>query len=109
NKVAIVTGGDSGIGKAIALRLAKEGTAVTINYHSNEQAAAAVKQEIEGKGGKVLAIQGDVSKVADIQTLVDQTVQTFGRLDIMVNNAGLETRTSVLESSEADFDRVIGV
>src|SRR5947209_757468 len=109
NKVAIVTGGDSGIGKAIALELAKEGAAVTINFHSNETAANAVKQQIEQGGGKALVVQGDVSSINDLQTLVNQTVQTFGRLDIMVNNAGMETRTSVLDSSEKDFDTVIAI
>ncbi len=109
NKVAIVTGGDSGIGKAIAVELAKEGAAVTINYHSNEQAANAVKAEIESRGGKALVVQGDVSKVADVRALVEQTVKSLGRLDIMVNNAGMETRTSILTSTEEDFDKVIAV
>jgi glucose 1-dehydrogenase len=109
NKIAIVTGGDSGIGRAIVLAFAQAGAAVTINYHSNQEAAQEVKKQIEDGGGKALIVQGDVSKVADVQKLVQQTVQTFGRLDIMVNNAGMETRTSVLEASEKDFDTVIGV
>ncbi|HEX2910313.1 MAG TPA: SDR family oxidoreductase [Chloroflexia bacterium] len=109
NKVAIVTGGDSGIGRAIVLELAKEGAAVTINYHSNEEAANEVKQQVEQGGGKALVLQGNVATIQDLQKLVDQTVQTFGRLDIMVNNAGMETRTSVLDSSEKDFDLVMGV
>ena len=108
-KVAIITGGDSGIGRAIVLALAQAGAAVTINYHHNQEAAAEVKRQVEQGGGKALAIQGDVASVADLQQLIDQTVQAFGRLDIMVNNAGMETRTSVLESSERDFDLVIGV
>lgn len=109
NKVAIVTGGDSGIGRAISLELAKEGAAVAVNYNHNEQAANEVKQMIEQAGGKALVVQGNVSSLADLQSLVDRTVETFGRLDIMVNNAGLETRTSVLDSTEKDFDLVIGV
>lgn len=109
NKVAIVTGGDSGIGRAISIALAKEGAAVTINYHSNEQAANEVKQQIEGAGGKALVVQGNVALIADLQTLVDRTVETFGRLDIMVNNAGMETRTSTIDSTEKDFDTVIAV
>jgi glucose 1-dehydrogenase len=109
NKVAIVTGGDSGIGRAISLELAKEGAAVAINYRRNEQAAHEVKQLIEQASGKALVVQGDVSSLADLQTLVDRTVETFGRVDIMVNNAGMETRTSVLDSTEKDFDSVIGV
>jgi len=95
NKVAIVTGGDSGIGRAIALELAREGAAVTVNYHRNTDAANAV--------------QGDVASIADLTALVTQTVRQFGRLDIMVNNAGLETRTSVLDTTEQQFDAVIGI
>lgn len=109
NKVAIVTGGSSGIGSSIALALAAEGAAVTINYHSHPDQAEAVRKQIADAGGKALVVQGDVSKPADIQTLVDETVKAFGRLDIMINNAGMETRTSVLESSERDFDMVIGI
>ena len=108
-KVAIVTGGDSGIGRAISLALAEAGAAVTINFHSNQAAADEVRQRIEGSGGRTLVMQGNVASVMDISALVERTVQTFGRLDIMVNNAGVETRTSVLESSERDFDLVVGV
>src|SRR5689334_22071130 len=84
NKVAIVTGGDSGIGRAIVLALAQAGAAVAINYHRNQAAAEEVRHQVE-QGGKALAIQGDVAKVADVQTLVEQTIKAFGRLDIMVN------------------------
>lgn len=109
NKVAIVTGSDSGIGRAIALELAREGARVTINFHSNQAQANEVKQQIEDGGGKALVVQGNVADITDLQKLVEQTVQTFGRLDVMVNNAGLETRTSVLDSTEKDFDLVLGV
>jgi glucose 1-dehydrogenase len=109
NKVAIVTGSDSGIGRAIALGLAHAGAAVTINYHSNKDAAEDVRQQIEGNGGMALCVQGNVASVGDLQQLVDETVQRFGRLDIMVNNAGMETRTSVLETREQDYDRVLAV
>ena len=109
NKAAIVTGSDSGIGRAIALELARQGAAVTINYHKNEDAAHATKQEIEAAGGKAQIIQADVSSVADIQRLVDGTVAAFGRLDILVNNAGMETRTSTLDTTEHQFDMVIAI
>lgn len=109
DKVAIVTGGDSGIGRAIAIELAREGAAVTLNFHSNQDAADEVLRQIQQVGGKAQALQGNVASVADLQTLVDRTVAAFGRLDIMVNNAGMETRTSVLDSTERDFDAVIGV
>ena len=109
DKAAIVTGGDSGIGRAIVLALAEAGAAVTINYHRDQDAAEEVRRAVEQRGGRALVVQGNVAAVADVQALVDQTVRTFGRLDIMVNNAGMETRTSVLDTSERDFDLVLGV
>lgn len=109
DKVAIVTGGDSGIGHAICLGLAQAGAAVTINYHRNQAAAEETLRQIQQAGGKAQMVQGDVSRVEDIQNLVDKTVQTFGRLDAMVNNAGMETRTSLLDTTEHQFDLVIGV
>lgn len=108
-KVAIVTGGDSGIGHAICLALAAEGAAVTINYHKNRAAADATLKEVTDAGGKGLVVQGDVSQVADLQKLVDATVEAFGKLDVMVNNAGMETRTSILTTTEKQFDLVISV
>jgi len=109
NKAAIVTGSDSGIGRAIAIELARLGAAVTINYYKNADAAEAAKQEIETAGGKAHVVQADVSSVADIQRLVDETVKAFGRLDILVNNAGMETRTSTLDTTEHQFDMVIAI
>jgi glucose 1-dehydrogenase len=109
NKVAIVTGGDSGIGHAICLGLAQNGAAVTINYHRNQAAAEETLRQIQQANGKAQVVQGDVSNINDIQTLVDKTVQAYGRLDAMVNNAGMETRTSLLDTTERQFDLVIGV
>ena len=109
NKVAIVTGGDSGIGHAIVLELAAEGAAVTINYHKNQAAAEATLQAVQAAGGRGQIVQGDVSSIADITNLVDRTVAAFGRLDIMVNNAGMETRTGVLDTTEQQFDLVIAI
>jgi glucose 1-dehydrogenase len=109
NKVAIVTGGDSGIGHAICLGLAKAGATVTVNYHRNQAACEETLRLIQQAGGKGQTVQGDVSNLADLQALVDKTVQAFGRLDVMVNNAGMETRTSLLETSEQQFTQVIGV
>lgn len=108
-KVAIVTGGDSGIGHAISLGLAQAGAAVTVNYHRNEAAAQETLRQIERTGGTAQLVHADVSSPADIQLLVDKTVAAFGRLDIMVNNAGMETRTSLLETTEHQFDLVMGV
>jgi glucose 1-dehydrogenase len=108
-KAAVVTGGDSGIGHAISLELGRQGAAVTVNYHKDEAAAKATVDAITSAGGRAQAVQGDVSSIADLQSLVDATVKAFGRLDVMVNNAGMETRTSVLDTTERQFDLVIGV
>ena len=109
NKVALVTGSDSGIGRAIALEFARQGASVTINYHENADAANATLKEVQDAGGRAQVIQADVSRVADIAKLVTGTIAAFGRLDIMVNNAGIETRTSTLETTERQFDLVIAV
>ena len=108
-RVAIVTGGDSGIGHAISLELGRQGASVTVNYHKDEASANATVDAIQAAGGKAQAVQGDVSSVADIQKLVDAAVAAYGRLDVMVNNAGMETRTSTLDTTEHQFDMVIGV
>jgi glucose 1-dehydrogenase len=109
NKVAIVTGGSLGIGAGIVRRLASEGAAVTLDYHTHDEQANAIAKEITDAGGKALVVQADVSQVASVQRLVQQTVQTFGRLDILVNNAGIEQPTPFLEASEDAFDRQIAV
>lgn len=108
-RVAIVTGGDSGIGRAIAIGLARAGLAVAVNYHRNQQAAQEVRTIIEDAGGQALVLQGNVASLDELRSLVEQTVQRFGRLDVMVNNAGVETRSSILDTSEHDFDLVLGV
>ena len=108
-KVALVTGGSSGIGKATVLALAREGAAVTIDYASRGAESEALQRQIEEQGGRAIAVKGDVSHVKDIWRLVDRTVEAFGRLDILVNNAGIESRTSVLDTTEKDFDQVMAV
>jgi glucose 1-dehydrogenase len=109
DKVAIVTGGDSGIGHAIALELASQGAAVTVDYHRDQDAARATLAAITRAGGRARIQQADVSRVADIGALVTATVAAFGRLDVMVNNAGMETRTSILETTEQGFDQIIAI
>src|SRR5262249_29792327 len=109
NKVAIVTGGDSGIGHAICLGLAQAGAVVTFSYHRNQAAAEETLRQIQQAGGKGQMLQGDCSRLEDLQDLVDKTVRAFGRLDVLVNNAGMETRTSLLDTTEQQFDLVIGV
>jgi len=109
DKVAIVTGGNSGIGKAIALGLAKAGVSVVIDYISNPEATDALEQELMEMGDRSIGIQADASRPDELQRLVDTAVSKFGRLDIMVNNAGIETRTSILDTTEAQYDKVLSV
>src|SRR5947199_9709628 len=87
-KVAVVTGASKGIGAGIAKGLADEGAAVVVNYSSSKQGADRVVADISGHGGKAIAVQGDVSKQADIERLFSEATKVFGRIDILVNNAG---------------------
>jgi glucose 1-dehydrogenase len=109
DKVAIVTGGNSGIGMAIVLALADEGASIVIDYVAHPEATEALEQKVHALGDKAIGVEADVSKVADLQKLVDTTVRTFGRLDVMVNNAGIETRTSVLDTTEQQYQRVLDI
>jgi glucose 1-dehydrogenase len=108
-KVAIVTGGNSGIGKAITLALANAGINVAIDYVADEKATEDLEKQVAALGDKAIGVDADVSKVADLQMLIDRTVQELGRLDIMVNNAGIETRSSVLETTESQYDKVLAI
>lgn len=108
-KAAIVTGGNSGIGRAIALELAKQGAKVVINYVVNPAAAEEMEKQIVASGGQAIGVKADVSKVVELQAMVDACVKAFGRLDILVNNAGVETRTSVLDTTEEQYDRVLDI
>src|SRR3954447_18738898 len=95
-KVAIVTGGNTGIGKAIVLALAEAGAKVVIDYVANEAATEELEKQIAALGDSSIGVEADVSKVDDLQRLIAAAVEAFGRVDIMVNNAGIETRTSIL-------------
>jgi glucose 1-dehydrogenase len=108
-KVAIVTGGNSGIGMAIALGLAKAGANIVIDYIAHPEATEALEKQIAGLGEAAIGVEADVSKVADLQRLVDAAVKRFGRVDVMVNNAGVETRTSVLDTTEEQYDKVLSI
>jgi glucose 1-dehydrogenase len=108
-KVAIVTGGNSGIGRAIAVELAKQGAKVVVNYVVHPEATAELEKQIAASGGQAVGVKADVSKVAELQALVDSSVKAFGRVDILVNNAGVETRTSLLDTTEEQYDRVLSI
>jgi 3-oxoacyl-[acyl-carrier protein] reductase len=106
--VAIVTGASRGIGRGIALRLAQDGYAVAVNYHSNAAAADEVVREIEQAGGRALAVQADVGTAAAREAMLTETLQKFGRLDVLVNNAGITSigRKDLLEATEESWDTV---
>ncbi|HTU26691.1 MAG TPA: SDR family oxidoreductase [Pirellulales bacterium] len=108
-KVAIVTGASKGIGRATALRLAKEGAAVVVNFAGSAHLAAEVVKEIEQGGGKAAAVQADLGKLADVERLFDETIRRFGKVDILVNNAGVFFTKPLVEVSEAEFDRIFDV
>lgn len=108
-KVAIVTGGNSGIGKAIALGLAAAGANIVIDYVVHPEATEAEEVQIRAMGDQAIGVQADVSKVEDLQKLIDEAVKAFGRVDIMVNNAGVETRTSILDTTEAQYEKVMEI
>src|SRR5262245_9230134 len=109
NKVAIVTGGNSGIGEAIVLELARQEASIVIDYVVHPEATETLERQISRFGNRSIGVNADVSKLADLQKLVDAAVSKFGRLDIMVNNAGVETRTSVLDTTEDQYDRVLAI
>lgn len=105
-RVALVTGGSRGIGKAIALEFANRGAAVAVNYVHSSQAAESVASKIEAAGGKAAAIQADVSGFDSGLALIKKTIATLGGLDILVNNAGITRDTLIMMMSENDWDSV---
>ena len=108
-KVAIVTGGNSGIGKAIVEQLAELGAKVVIDYRSHPEATEDIERQIGSYGGSSFGVQADVGKLDDLQRLIQAAVERYGRLDVMVNNAGIETRTSILDTTPEDFDKVLNI
>lgn len=105
NKVAVVTGASKGIGASIAKGLAAEGAAVVVNYASSKEGAERVVAEIKGKGGKAVAVQGDVAKAADVRRIFTEAKNAFGRLDVLVNNAGVYEFAPLAEITEKQFHR----
>jgi glucose 1-dehydrogenase len=109
NKVAIVTGAATGIGRAIATRFAHEGASVVVDYVGPEGTAADVEKEISSFGGKSVAIGADVSKPDHVQTLIDGAVKAFGKLDIVVNNAGIEKKFAFVDYPFEELQKILAV
>jgi 3-oxoacyl-[acyl-carrier protein] reductase len=109
NKVALVTGGSRGIGAAIAKRLAADGASVAITYAKDSSAASAVVQAIERDGGKAVAIRADAADTEAVKGAVEETIATFGRLDVLVNNAGTAIPKTFEETTVDEMDRMIDI
>ena len=108
-KVALVTGGSRGIGKAIALQLASAGADVAINYSSREEEALEVKKEIEAMGRKAFVIKANVASMEETENMISEVAKELGSLDILVNNAGITKDNLLIKMKEEDFDKVIDV
>ena len=106
NKVAVVTGASKGIGAGIAKGLAAEGAAVVVNYASSKDGADKTVAEIKAKGGKAIAVQGDVAKAADVERLFTETKKAFGKVDVLVNNAGVYEFAPLGDVTEEHFHRI---
>jgi 3-oxoacyl-[acyl-carrier protein] reductase len=108
-KVALVTGASKGIGAGIARALGDAGASVVVNYASDKAGANKIVADIKDKGGKAVAVQGDVSKASEVKQLFEQTKKAFGKLDVLVNNAGVFNFAPIEETSEAEYQRQFGV
>lgn len=109
DKCVVVTRGNSGIGEAIVLAAAAEGANVVLDYLSHPEETTSLIARVEAAGGHAVGVHADVSRVADLHQMIQKAVDSYGRLDVFINNAGIKTRTSLLETSEADFDNVVAV
>ncbi|MDY3250600.1 MAG: 3-oxoacyl-[acyl-carrier-protein] reductase [Candidatus Choladocola sp.] len=106
-KIAVVTGGSRGIGKAVARKLSSLGAVVVINYNGSEERAVQTKQEVEENGGTAEVMQCDVSDFSACEEMIQQVIRLYGRIDILVNNAGITKDGLLMKMSEEDFDRVV--
>jgi len=109
DKVAIVTGGNSGIGMAIVLEFARQGANLVIDYVAHPEATKDLERQVHALGDRAIGVKADVSQIVELQTLFAAAIAEFGRVDIMVNNAGIETRTSILETTEAQYEKVLAI
>ena len=105
NKVAIVTGASKGIGAAIAKTLARAGAMVVVNYSGSQKAAEEVVEGIISSGGSAIAVQADVSKTFDVKRLFDETIARYGRVDVLVNNAGIMITRLIADTTDEDFSK----
>jgi glucose 1-dehydrogenase len=108
-KVAIVTGSSQGIGQAIAVRLAQDGINIAIDYRTHDEGANETLRQVEAAGAKAVVIKADLSVVSEINNLVEQTLKTFGRVDLLVNNAGIEKRKDYWDVTESEYEAVMNV
>lgn len=106
-KIALVTGGSRGIGKAIALDLSQNGFDIALNYRSSDEEAKNVKAELERNGSKVLLLKGDVGDFNEVERMVKETIEEFEQIDVLVNNAGITKDNLIMRMKEEDFDAVI--
>jgi glucose 1-dehydrogenase len=109
NKVAVITGASLGIGSAIALAFAEEGAAVAVDYRSHPDEAKEIVDRVEGSGGRAISVHADVSVPEDVRNLIQKAVQEFGRLDIMVNNAGMEEKMPFLDTPLEVWNKTVAV
>ncbi len=107
DKVVLVTGGGSGLGSGIVRRFAEAGAKVVVNFHSSEDKAKALVKEIKSMGGEAIAIQADVSKKSDVEHLFNNVLDTFGQLNVIVNNAGIYPLNTIIDMEESEWDAVI--
>jgi len=108
-RVALVTGSSSGIGQAIAVKLAQAGAKIVIDYISHSEGAEQTLRQVEAAGSRAILVKADVSQVADLRSLVDRGWESFGSVDILVNNAGMEKKADFCDVAEEDYDHVLAV
>jgi 3-oxoacyl-[acyl-carrier protein] reductase len=109
NKVAIVTGASKGIGTHIAKALARAGAKVVVNYASSQASADQVVAEIRAAGGEAIAVRADVSKTSEVKALFDTTIAQFGKVDLLINNAGIAIYKMIKDTTDDDFDRIFDI
>jgi glucose 1-dehydrogenase len=108
-KTVLITGGSQGIGQGIAFRLAEEGADIAIDYVGNSESADATVTQIQKRGRRALAVQADISSVDQIHSMMKQAVDSFGGVDVLINNAGVEKHASIWEATEHDYDLVLTI